>query len=156
VRAIKMLSERDWPAPARAPRAIDERPAALAADAEAHTPDEGWLSEIKGSVVRVCALMEVNVRDADLLLHAADATGRMDGADEYEGPEDPERLIDAVLCLALAQQDLPGGYRIYDDAQGDVLDPAAEELAEWRDGALTFEFETGWRSRDDPAPPAAG
>jgi len=63
-RAIKLLSERDWPAPARAPRTIDERPASLAADAEAHTPDEGRLSDMKGSVVRVCALMEVNVHDA--------------------------------------------------------------------------------------------
>jgi hypothetical protein len=106
---------------------------------------------MKVSVARVCTLMEVNVHDAARLLHAADATGRMGGADEYEGPEDPERLIDAVLCLSLGQEDLPGAYLIYDDAHGDVLDPATEEPAEWRRGELTYSFETGWRTERDDA-----
>jgi hypothetical protein len=62
---------------------------------------------MKGSVVRVCALMEVNVHETTRLPHAADATGRMGGPTEYEGPHEPERLIGAVLCLAVAQESCP-------------------------------------------------
>lgn len=149
--ATQQLIHRMWPSPRMSPRDIFEGPADRfhdTEDEEARSPEEARLAEIPGSVVRIWRLTELHVFDAQRALHAASATGRT-GVGMRGEPTKEETLVDAVAVLLDEERGIPGADNIFDRYIGMVLDPAEDELADFRSVGSPEFTDTGWRA-DEP------
>ena len=148
--ALDHLAHRTWPIPTTPPwPGLDEHdeerevPQRLA-DEVARTPHNAHLEDHPGPVVRIGHLVEIHVHDTERLLLAATAAGCRTGDDDQDDPNEETRLLDAVMHLADQQGPIPGTDTITMESIGQILTPGGQEVADWSEEPVTFDFGTGY------------
>lgn len=146
--ALTYLDSGTWPTPQTPPwPALDEAdeerevPRRLV-DELTRTPHLARLAQHPGPVVRVGRLLEVHVHDPARTLQAAMACGWKPEQDE--DLDEHDQLLDAVMWLADENQSIPGADIITDASNGECLTPGQDEVADWSDQPVTFDFGRGY------------
>jgi hypothetical protein len=144
--ALAHLEHGTWPAPQTPPwpmldEADEERevPRRLA-DQFARTPHLARLEQHPGPVMRIGRLLEIHVHDPARTLQAAIAGGWQPEQDE----DLDDQLLDATMWLTDEVTTIPGADIVTDASNGESLSPGSDEVADWSEQPVTFDFGPGY------------
>lgn len=144
--ALAHLGSGTWPVPQTPPwPALDEAdeqrevPRRLA-DQFARTPNLARLAQHPGPVMRIGRLLESHVHDPARTLQAAIASGWQPEQDE----DLDDQLLDAVMWLTDEVATIPGADIITDASNGQSLSSGSDEVADWSEQPVTFDFGRGY------------
>jgi hypothetical protein len=164
IQALASLESGTWPTPTTPPwPTLDEEDERSETPRRLHdeftrTPRLARLAQHPGLVVRIGRLLEVHVHDRARTLNAATASGWT--PDEEDDLHEDDHILSAVMWLADQDCTIPGADILTDASNGQCLSPGDDEIADWSQEPVTFDFGTGYLLRqprpdagDDPDQP---